>query len=251
MPGGWTRGSSGGLGLADAAIENEDLAIRRPRRHGDAPVDESPVLRLFCFRPSESASAFDTTLRTEILPELECLPGLLDGFVGRRGPDQAGERIIVSVWKSMNAMRSGLEDTPRTPRSLRWLQSAVVDSRLDLLPVAVSLRFERAEPPTVLRVLRGALADRLDEYAEEVRTGAMADGTTELGPNALFLGLEPPVRFVTVSAWPRWASVEASTGSDVRNPIATRHSDRIVDYHVDHYETLARLQVQSSPAEVG
>jgi hypothetical protein len=213
---------------------------------GDAPVDEPLVLRLFCFHPAESASAFDSTLRTEILPELEGLPGLVDGFVGRRGPDQAGERVIVSVWESATAMRSSLDETQPAPRSLPRLVSAIADSRLDVMPVAVSLRFERAEPPKVLRIFRGTLADGLDEYVEDVRTGAMADGATELGPNALYLGLQPPVGFVTVSAWPQWASIEASTGSDVRHPIATRHSDRIVEYRADHFEILAPLRAQPS-----
>lgn len=204
---------------------------------------EGLVLRLFHFRPVEASAVFDATLRADILPELENLPGLVDGFVGRRGPDVGGERLLVSVWESADAMAAALDESARSPRITLLLASAVTDNRLEVMPVAVALQFERDEPARVLRVFRGRVDDALDAYADEVRVGATADGATDLGPCSLYLGLRPPNEFVTVSAWPQWASIEASTGSDVRHPIATRHSERIVAFDVDHFEILARLKV--------
>jgi hypothetical protein len=53
----------------------------------------------------------------------------------------------------------------------------------------------------------------------------MADALAAHGPEALFLARIPPDQFVTVSAWSAWDRIAASTGGNLRQPIATRHSE--------------------------
>ena len=41
-----------------------------------------------------------------------------------------------------------------------------------------------------------------------------------------------------MSLWPDWAAIERATGGDVRRPMATKDSARIVDMDIVHYEVV-------------
>ena len=110
---------------------------------------------------------------------------------------------------------------------------------LRILGVRVAVRHERADPPVILRVFRGeAKQGQLEGYIQEADMGANADAESNAGLAALYLGSQPPTRFITVSAWTSWSSIEKATGGNVRRPVATRHSERLVGADVDHYEML-------------
>jgi hypothetical protein len=116
----------------------------------------------------------------------------------------------------------------------------IVACRLDILPVAVAIRPGRSAPPAIVRVYRGEVRKgQLDAYIQDVRTGALADADTNEGLVGLYLGAQPPSRFITVSAWTGWPAIERATGGNVRHPIATRHAHRLVAGEVDHYEAVA------------
>src|SRR6266508_3254679 len=194
---------------------------------------------MFAFRPARSDSAFDSTLRDDILPGLLALSGLVDAFVGRHGPGDDQERVIASVWRSRRAMTAGLESSSLLAPFQPDQAPEIVASRLDILPVAVAVHPERAEPPAIIRVYRGEVrSGELDAYVEDVRTGALADADTNEGLVALYLGAQAPARFMTVSAWTGWSAIERATGGNVRQPIATRHAHRRGAGEVDHYEML-------------
>jgi len=197
------------------------------------------MLRLFAFRPARSDAAFDAILRDEVLPGLLALPGLVDAFVGRHGPGEDQERVIASVWRSRRAMAGDLQASSLLAPFQPDEAPEIVASRLDVLPVAVAIRPERDEPPAIVRVYRGEVREgELDAYLQDVRSGALADAETNEGLVALYLGAQAPARFITVSAWTGWSAIERATGGNVRQPIATRHSHRLVAGEVDHYEML-------------
>jgi hypothetical protein len=56
------------------------------------------VMRLFRFRPA--SAGFDAILRDVLVPDMLRLPGIRGVFAGRVGPDDAGDRIIASLWSS-------------------------------------------------------------------------------------------------------------------------------------------------------
>ena len=43
-----------------------------------------------------------------MLPDLRGMPGLVDVFLGRRGPDELGPRLNATVWTSREAMVAGV-----------------------------------------------------------------------------------------------------------------------------------------------
>ena len=51
--------------------------------------------------------------------------------------------------------------------------------------------------------------------------------------------LAGPDRFLTVSLWPDWAAIERATGGDIRRPMSTKDSARIVDMDIVHYEVVS------------
>ena len=69
-------------------------------------MDDRAVIRLSCFRSARAE--FDQVLRTVMLTDLRRMDGLLDVHVGRRGPDQLGDRIVASIWTDRNAMVAGM-----------------------------------------------------------------------------------------------------------------------------------------------
>jgi hypothetical protein len=124
----------------------------------------------------------------------------------------------------------------------------VADPAVDVLPVAFSVIPGDREPATVLRVFRGELLPgELDAYVDDARAGTLADVAAEHGPQALFLGVDPPARFITVSVWGRWDRIEAATGGNPRQPIATRHERRLASWTARHYEILSAATVDNVP----
>ena len=199
---------------------------------------EPPILRLFSFRPVQSA--FDAVMRDVMVPDLRLFPGLLDLYLGRRGPDELGPRLIASVWSSRSAMIPAVGEHFDPPIFHPEYLDATTDRVLDVLPLAVSLRFERPGPARIMRALRGRIRPgERDAYIEEARIGTLADVAAGRGPIALHLATGPgDDDFVTLSVWESWSDIEAATGGDVERPIATRHPERIVDWDASHYELI-------------
>jgi len=199
-------------------------------------MDERAVIRLFRFRPVHPE--FDQTLRTTLLPDLRRLPGLVDVHVGRHGPED-GDRIVVSVWADRGSMIAGVGESLTTPVFHPDHLADTTDRTLEVHPLAVDLRFDLAASASVLRVFRGTVRPReLDAYVEDARAGTLVDAAAERGPNALYLAPVPPDRFITVSLWPSWTTIETATGGDVHRPVVTRDPRRIVEMDVVHYEVV-------------
>lgn len=199
-------------------------------------MPDPPVLRLFGFRPLGFGADYDARLRRTLLPALLELPGLREAYVGRRGPDDSGERMIVSIWQSADAMAAaqGAGDG-----DLLEIETAeeVGPCRLEYVTLAVDLPFDRADRAQVLRIFRGQVREgELDLYVEEARNGTLADAAGPHGPVGLYLGPQPPDRFVTVSVWTGWESIEAATHGNIRQPIATSNAARLVGGTATHYE---------------
>jgi hypothetical protein len=171
------------------------------------PAGEPSVLRLFGFRPLGFGADYDARLRRTLLPAFLDVPGLRDAYVGRRGPDETGEPMIVSIWDS-TAMTATLGAVGEAPRGIEAAEE-VGQSTVEFVLLAVDLPFDRPEPAQVLRVFRGQVREgELDLYVEEARNGTLADAAGPHGPLGLYLGPQPPDRFVTVSVWTDWDSIE-------------------------------------------
>jgi hypothetical protein len=206
---------------------------------GAGQLDEGAILRLLAFRPLGSGAAFDAALRDGVLPDLLAIAGIRDAYVGRQGPDENGERVIASVWASRRQMAANLGDSSDIGRFHAELVHDFTSSRLDVLPIQVAVATERSAPPRILRVFRGEIREgETKVYLEESRAGALSDVAMNEGLVALYLAVEWPSRFVTVSAWTGWAAIEEATGGNIRQPLATRNVERLVAFDVGHYEIL-------------
>lgn len=201
-------------------------------------MPDRSVLRLFGFRPLGFGADYDARLRQSLLPALLELPGLREAYVGRRGPDDSGERIIVSIWTSGDAMAAAQSAGDGDLLEIETAEE-VGPCRLEIVTLAVDLPFERADGPQVLRVFRGQVREgELDLYVEEARNGTLADAAGPHGPVGLYLGPQPPDRFLTVSVWTGWESIEAATHGNIRQPIATSNAARLVGGTATHYEVV-------------
>jgi len=197
------------------------------------------ILRLFGFRPLGAGSEIDAALRAEVLPDILALDGIVDAYVARSGDGDNAERVLASIWESRAAMTAETGESSVIGRFHPERLEDLMSSRLDILGVEVAVTFERPERPSILRIFRGEVQPgRLDEYVEEARSGAIADGETNEGLVALYLGVDRPARFVTVSAWSSWDSIETATGGNVRSPVATRNTRLIASGAPTHYEIL-------------
>jgi hypothetical protein len=203
-------------------------------------VDNRSVMRLSSFRPIGEASMLDATLRDEVLPRLDGTLGLVGAWIGRQGADRGHERQLVSVWRSRSDLGDGIGDAVVVPDFDRDHGRDVIAGLCETLPLEICLEFDRPGSPQVLRIFRGEVRDQLKPYVETARTGTLSDAARPVGPLALFLGVDPPRRFITVSVWTDWGSIEATTGGDVHRPDATRHAERLASVAADHYEILAR-----------
>lgn len=203
-------------------------------------MSEHHVVRLFRFRPVRSG--FDTILRDVLVPGLFAFDDIDDVYVGRQGPDELGERVVVSVWTSRSSMVEAVGDH-FDPQFHPELLEETTDRRLEILDADVALSFDVSRGAElasgILRVVRGRIRPGdLLLYRDEVRAGTVSDVEAGHGPLALYCSIEPPDQFVTVSSWQSWSAVESATGGDVRRPIATRHEERIVEWEAAHYELI-------------
>jgi hypothetical protein len=108
-----------------------------------------------------------------------------------------------------------------------------------VLPLAVSVAAPQPAFPLVLRVYQGQVRHgELDVYAAEAELGTLEDIAAGHGPLGLFLAIDPPDRFVTASVWTGWDAIEAATGGNIRQPIATKNTHRLVRGNALHYELL-------------
>ena len=217
---------------------------------GSWQMADGTVLRLFGFSPLGSGAELDAVLRDQALPDFLSAGGILDAYVGRGGGGGAGERVIASIWESREAMAAELGEASVIGRFHPEQVEELRGSRLDILPIAFSVRHERAEAAVILRVYRGDVRPgELAAYIEEARTGTLADAATNEGLSALYLGTEPPSRFITVSAWTRWDAIERATGGNIREPMATRNAARIASGSATHYEILPSTRRPPARAE--
>lgn len=201
-------------------------------------MPEPSVLRLFQFRPV--GSAFDSILRDVMLPDLRRLPGLVDVFLGRRGPDELGPRLNATVWTSRAAMVAGVGEDFEQPIFHPEYLDETIDRVLEVLPLAISMPFDGVGTPRILRTLRGqARRGEREAYIEEARNGTIADIDAGGGPLALHLATGPgDDDFLTMSVWESWSALETATGGDVRRPVATRHPERIERWDASHFEVI-------------
>jgi len=188
------------------------------------------VIRLFSFVAARRG--FDAVLRDVMIPELRALPGLVDSYVGRQGPE--GPRIVVTVWTDRAAMVEAVGETLGVfhPEYL----DATTDQVLQILDVRASWQ-RQLDGARILRVFHGEVREReLDVYAAEVERGVEQDAVDERGPTALYLGHSDGLSFVTVSAWREWSDIERATGGNISQPRATSHPERLTTWEVEHFE---------------
>ena len=213
------------------------------------PTTEPGVIRLFKFRPVRVA--FDQILRHTMIPALLELPGLSDLYVGRQGPDELGHRMVATVWETRQAMASAVGESFDRPVFMPEYLEETQDRELDFLPLAFGYRFVRPEQPGLLRVVNGEVpAASLDEYIELARAGTIADAEAGRGPIALYLARRSPERFVTLSVWSDWATLQDATGGDVDRPIATRHARLLSAWQAEHYESVPGLSMPARAVEM-
>ena len=176
-------------------------------------MPEPSVLRLFSFRPV--GAAFISILRDIMLPDLRRMPGLVDVFLGRRGPDELGPRLNATVWASREAMVAGVGEDFDPPIFHPEYIDETTERVLEILPIAISMPFDGVGTPRILRTFRGtARPGELAAYIEEARNGTIADIDAGRGPLALHLATGPgDDDFVTISVWESWAALETATGA--------------------------------------
>jgi hypothetical protein len=201
----------------------------------------SPI-RLLTFRPTESQSLVDRDIRAAVASGRFGGPGQRHLMVGRRGSDAEGERVIVSVWDDDGSMAAWAGGPFNEIVAEQALIPAIEVRALEIMPVAVALGLVQPVEPQVLRIFRGDVREgELDAYVDEARTGTIADIEAGHGPHALYLAVDPPTAFLTVSLWGDWEAIERATGGDIRRPVATRHADRLSRGTAQHYEVVTDI----------
>ena len=150
-------------------------------------MGDGRVLRVFAFRPVGSETALDALLRDDLMPPFLELPGLVDALVGRHNEGAGDERIVASVWESREAMTGDLGEASLVAPFQLEQAGSIQDGRLEVLPVAVSVRVTAAAAPTILRVFRGRVQEgQLDSYVRQAHDGALADADASTGLVALY-----------------------------------------------------------------
>ena len=199
---------------------------------------EGRILRLFLARPVRLA--FDTVVREVMIPDLRAQPGVIAVWAGRQGPDERGDRALVSLWTSQAAMIAAMgEDLERSRFHPEYL-AETVDRRLAVLPVLVEVGTQRPVRATILRIARGRVPSiGLDVYARDVEAGASRDLEHGRGPETLILGADGADRFVTVSTWTDWDALAAATGASVEQPVRTREQHAIEGFTAVHLELVS------------
>ena len=192
------------------------------------------MLRLWSAQLDGRTSHVDARIRDVLGPRAASTPGLLAFYPARRGTDTDAGRIIATVWDSESAMDAAADGLPA-------LASDLFPGHDEVLPVAISeMRPPAADgEPAILRVFRGVVREgHLASYVDAAQRGTQDDIAAGAGPVALFLAVAGPERFVTVSAWSSWRTLEIATGGNIHQPIATRNADLLVSGSVTHYEIL-------------
>ena len=207
------------------------------------------VLLLVRFRAV--GAGFDAALRDALPRGTGLDPGLRAVFAGRMGPGDDGERVLASVWADDDAAQAAI-DADRAPVPLDGIHGTR-DGLVERLPVAVTLEPAEASRISILRVVSGITrAGQLDGYLDEARAGTLADRAVGEGPLALYLAVDPPDRFVTLSLWGGWSHVEAATGADHEHVDRTRHTERLATWTAEHYEVIPGLAlVDPAPGVAG
>src|SRR4051812_44780949 len=160
---------------------------------------------------------FDAQIRDVLIPDVALLPGNLAAYAGRIGPDDDGSRLIATVWESRDAMAAAVGEDFEQPIFHPELLHGSADRELDVLPVACVLAPERYADAGILRLVTGHIRPGgQDAYVAAVGSGAMADRAAGTGPVALYLGVQAPDRFATLSLWDSWSHLETATGADIR-----------------------------------
>lgn len=204
---------------------------------GCVRVEPGRVLRLFLARPLRVA--FDTVIRDVMVPDLRAQPGVEAVWVGRKGPDELGDRALISLWTSEAAMRAAMGDSLERSRFHPEHLPETTDRRLEVLPVLVEQGADRPVRATILRIARGRLTGiSLAGYARDVRDGARRDRDRGRGPEALVLAAAGMDRFVTISTWSDWDALAAATGASLARPVRTREQHVIEGFTADHLELL-------------
>jgi len=222
--------------LAEVARVGNNPVARREREA------VHPVLHLVRFRAV--GAGFDAALRDALGAGFDPAPGLRAVFAGRIGPGDDGERLLASVWDDDEALQAAV-DADRAPiatgaAALHGTQ----DGPAEHVSVAVVLEPVEAARISIMRVVTGITRQgQLDDYLEDARTGMRADRAVGEGPLALYLGVDPPDRFVTLSLWGGWSHVETATGADHEHVDRTRHAERLATWSVEHYELIPGLAV--------
>lgn len=198
-------------------------------------VAEGRVLRLFLARPVRLA--FDAVVREVMIPDLRIQPGVVAVWAARQGPDELGDRALVSLWTSQAAMLAAMgEDLERSRFHPEYL-AETVERRLEVLPVLVEMGTERPTRAAILRIARGRLTGvDLATYARDVEAGASRDLERGRGPSALILTADGPDRFMTLSTWSDWDVLAAATGASVERPVRTREQHAIEGFTAVHME---------------
>lgn len=203
-------------------------------------LPDGSVIRLFRFRPAHGE--FDRTLRTQMLPDLRTLPGLIDVHVGRHGSSELGDRVVASVWQDRETMVRAMGESLSTSTFHPEHMSETTDQVLEVHGLAFGIRFAPPSEATVLRLFRGTVRPgELEPYIEESRAGTIADTAAGRGPNAIYLAPVETDRFVTLSLWRSWEAIETATGGDVHRPIVTKDPRRIIGMDVVHYEVIPEI----------
>jgi hypothetical protein len=198
-------------------------------------ADEGRTLRLFRFRPVRPA--FDSILRDVLLPDLAAVHGIDEIIVGRRGPGELGERLIATIWSSRAAMVASVGESFDEPVFHAELLDESTDRTLKVAPIVFDVGSTEPLEPSVVRLVLGRTKpDAHATYLEEARAGTDADLEAGRGPIRLCLADLGENRFATVSIWGQWDTVGEATGGSVADPTATRHSELLDEWQVDHYE---------------
>jgi hypothetical protein len=194
------------------------------------------MLRLLCVTATAAEVSLDLGLRDAVLPAIAVAEGVVEAWAGRRRSSEQDERCLAVI-----SFGAGLTALLGEPPTFRRIAPSLPDGEpveILRLPVRVAVKGDSGDP-AVLRVLYGTtVPGALERYLELAEAGARDDAVSHHGPLWLYIATAVPDRFVTVSAWSRWEDIEASTGSDARDPGATRHAHLLATTEVAHYEIL-------------
>jgi heme-degrading monooxygenase HmoA len=217
------------------------MRVSPARLEGRAERTVGPVLRLFRFR--SATPGFDAQIRDVLIPDVVRLAGNLAAYAGRIGPDDDGARLIATVWASREAMAEAVGEGFDPPVFHPELLPGSTDRELDILPVACVLEPDRYADSGILRLITGHTRPGAQRaYADAVRTGAADDRAAGVGPIALYLGVQEPDRFATLSLWDSWSHLEQATGADTRSVGRTRHEELLDRWGAEHFEAIPGIQ---------